>query len=120
MNRCEYVANCKQQFLEFISTHKYTMRHVRKYKVYRHNDDELVVPDKILGTVIVFYDDGLRVGFSKVHEGDTYNRHIGIMKAINNAYSEESRNTPRTFQKAITDMVNFAESEKGKLILGEN
>jgi len=116
-NRDEHVANCKRDFHEFMSHHKYLMRHVRKWKVIRINDYEFRIPEKILGTVIVFYDDGLRVGFSKVHEGDRYNRHIGIMKAINDAYSEQSRNIPRTFQKVITDMVNFAESEKGQLIL---
>ncbi len=81
---------------------------------------------KILGTIIVFYDsEGLRVGFSKVHPGavdqrpDRYNRHIGIMKAIKNAYSEEVKPVPRALQEPMSKMIEFAESEKGMNILGE-
>ena len=112
-----YVTECKRKFHEFMSDHKYLMRHVRKYKTIKINDHTFHIPEKIIGTVVVFYDDGLRVGFSKVHEGDRYNRHVGIVKAINDAYGETSRNIPRTLQRVITDMVHFAESDKGRHIL---
>lgn len=94
-----YIEDCKEEFREFVVLHKFLMRHVRRYKIIRHNEIELIIPEKILGTVIVFYEcDTLRVGFSRLHEGDKYNRHIGIIKAINDALSDK----PRKYQDNLT------------------
>ena len=71
-----------------------------------------------IGTIIVFYDEeGLRVGFSKVNPCDTYNRHIGIMRAIKDSYGEVDRPIPNALQEPMTKMMLFAESDKGKSIL---
>jgi len=71
-----------------------------------------------IGTIIVFYDEeGLRVGFSKVNPADSYNRHIGICRAIKDSYGEVDRAIPNALQGPMTKMMEFAESDRGQEIL---
>ncbi len=113
-----HVSKCKEDFKKFAESHKYLLKHVKKWEQVNVNGEIIKINPKPLGTIIVFFDgEGLRVGFSKVHPTDRYNRHIGIMKAIKNCYGDVDRNVPKAFQIPITKMVDFAQSEKGHEIL---
>jgi hypothetical protein len=73
---------------------------------------------RVIGTIIIFYDEeGLRVGFAKVHAPDVYNRHIGICRAIKDSYGEVDRAIPNGLQGPMTKMMEFAESDRGQEIL---
>jgi len=116
--RAAYIEQCKREFAEFAGSYKYMMRHVKKFTEININGEIFRLNGVPIGTVIVFYDEGeLRVGFSKVDKSDLYNRHIGIIRAINDAYGVKDRDIPRPLRVPLTKMVEFAQSEKGQEIL---
>ncbi len=119
--RERYIEDCKNEFCGFASTYKYTMRHVKKFTEININGVIHRINGVPVGTVIVFYCEGeLKVGFSKVNKGDRYNRHIGIIRALDDAFGDRDRDIPRTLRDTVTKMVEFARSEKGRQVLDGN
>ncbi len=121
--RNEHIERCKAKFAEFQANHKFIMRHVHKKTNLYHVEGGHFYPVKgePVGTVIAWFDgEGIRIGFSKVHKSDKYNRHIGIMRAIEDAMKtdDDEKNVPRQLHDAWDKIVEFAESEKGLKILG--
>jgi hypothetical protein len=116
-----HISKCKAQFAEFQKTHKYIMRHVHKKTNRFYLDGNMSYPIKgePLGTVIAFYDQFgvFRMGYSKVHPKDKYNRHIGIMRAIEDAWEREGKGVPRQLHEAWDKILVFALSEKGQKVL---
>lgn len=119
MSRDQYVEDCKEEFKDFQAEYKFLMRHVKKFTEININGVIHRINGVPVGTVICFYDKvgDFRVGFSKVRKGERYNRHIGIIRAINDSYNETTRNVPKLLQKVMDRMVEFAQSPKGVSIL---
>jgi hypothetical protein len=117
-NRDAHVEYCKQMFHDFTNDYNYSLRHVKSYDEINVNGQIIRYNIKPIGTIIVYYEgDQLKVGWSRLHEGDRYNRYIGIAKAINDSRNKKLRAIPRSFQKIIAKMVEFATSEKGQEVL---
>ncbi len=105
MIRKEYEQFCKQLVSVFLKNKKAYLRHVRK-------------DNKIIGSVIAFTEGkNLLIGYSKCNKSDVYNRHIGIAKAINDAYKGSYRPIPYAIVDTFDRVFEHADSEAGRRYL---